>query len=60
MRSVSGRSSTDEQRSHGEQPELGDFFAECGQSTLENWQSEFLQLFSFVVLAAPFIHKGSA
>jgi hypothetical protein len=29
------------------------------QSTLENWQSEFLQLFSFVTLAAPYIHKGS-
>jgi hypothetical protein len=27
---------------------------------LENWQSEFLQLFSFVVLSAYFIHKGSA
>jgi hypothetical protein len=26
----------------------------------ENWQSEFLQLFSFVVLASLFIHKGSA
>ncbi len=31
-----------------------------GQSTLENWQSEFLQLFSFVVLAAVLIHRGSA
>jgi hypothetical protein len=51
---------TDEQRQHGEQVEAGDFFAEFGQSTLENWQSEFLQLFSFVVLAAMFIHKGSA
>jgi SNF2 family DNA or RNA helicase len=28
-------------------------------STLENWQSEFLQLFSFVVLATYLIHKGS-
>ena len=51
---------TDEQREHGEQVEAGDFFAAFGQSTLENWQSEFLQLFSFVVLAAMFIHKGSA
>jgi hypothetical protein len=31
-----------------------------GESTLENWQSEFLQLFSFVVLAAAYIHRGSA
>ena len=51
---------TDDQRSHGETPEVGDFVAEFGQSTLENWQSEFLQLFSFVVLAALYIHKGSA
>jgi hypothetical protein len=31
-----------------------------GGAVLENWQSEFLQLFSFVVLAALYIHKGSA
>jgi succinate dehydrogenase hydrophobic anchor subunit len=54
------QSFTDEQRSHGEAVELGDFVAEFGQATLENWQSEFLQLFSFVTLAALFIHKGSA
>jgi hypothetical protein len=51
---------TDEQRSHGESAQVGDFAAEFGQSTLENWQSEFLQLFAFVTLAALFIHKGSA
>jgi hypothetical protein len=51
---------TDEQREHGESVEVGDFVTEFGQSTLENWQSEFLQLFSFVVLAALYIHKGSA
>jgi len=51
---------TDEQREHGESAEVGDFVSEFGQSTLENWQSEFLQLFSFVTLAALFIHKGSA
>jgi hypothetical protein len=51
---------TDEQREHGQSPSAGDFFAEFSQATLENWQSEFLQLFSFVVLAALFIHKGSA
>src|SRR5829696_3128330 len=49
---------TDEAREHGESPEAGDFFAEFGQSTLENWQSEFLQLFAFVTLAALLIHKG--
>ena len=51
---------TDEQREHGESVEVGDFIGDFGQSTLENWQSEFLQLFSFVTLAALFIHKGSA
>jgi hypothetical protein len=51
---------TDEQRSHGESTEIGDFASEFAQSTLENWQSEFLQLFSFVALAALYIHKGSA
>jgi uncharacterized membrane protein len=51
---------TDDQREHGQPVEAGDFFTTFAQSTLENWQSEFLQLFSFVVLAALFIHKGSA
>ena len=51
---------TDEQRSHGESTSVGDFVSTFGQSTFENWQSEFLQLFTFVALAALFIHKGSA
>jgi predicted PurR-regulated permease PerM len=51
---------TDEQRSHNEPVEVGDFVAVFSKSTLENWQSEFLQLFSFVVLSALLIHKGSA
>lgn len=50
----------DEQRSHNEAVEVGDFIAHFSQSTLENWQSEFLQLFSFVVLAAMYLHRGSA
>jgi hypothetical protein len=51
---------TDDQRAHGDEPAVGDFTAVFAQSTLENWQSEFLQLFTFVVLAALLIHKGSA
>jgi hypothetical protein len=35
------------------------FVVEFGQSTLENWQPEFLQLFSFVVLSALLIHRES-
>jgi hypothetical protein len=51
-----------EQRSHNEQPEL---FGDSGYGwvwaewTLQNWQSEFLELGSFVVLSAFLIHKGS-
>lgn len=47
---------------HGqERPELwsGEFWAAFLASTFENWQSEFLQLFSFVVLATYFIHRDS-
>jgi hypothetical protein len=49
-----------EQAEHGEEARLSEFWFQFGQSTLENWQSEFLQLFSFVVLAAVLIHHGSA
>jgi hypothetical protein len=45
---------------HGASPTIGGFLVAFGQSTLENWQSEFLQLFSFVVLSAVLIHRGSA
>jgi hypothetical protein len=51
---------TDDAKEHGEKAELGDFFADFSASTLENWQSEFLQLFSFTVITAILIHKGSA
>ena len=49
-----------QQRTHGETTTASGFVVAYGQSTLENWQSEFLQLFSFVVLAAALIHHGSA
>lgn len=51
---------TDEQLSHNQSAKVGDFIARFSDATLENWQSEFLQLFSFVVLSALLIHKGSA
>jgi hypothetical protein len=50
----------EEQRAHGAPTVVSDYIVEFGQSTLENWQSEFLQLFSFVVFSAVLIHKGSA
>ena len=49
-----------QQREHGAAVTFKGFLMEFGQSTLENWQSEFLQLFSFVVLAALLIHRNSA
>jgi cytochrome c biogenesis factor len=49
-----------EQQAHGERPVVGDYLVQFSQSTLENWQSEFLQLFSFVVFSALLIHQGSA
>ena len=51
---------TDEQNDHGKKAEVGDFVAQFSRATLENWQSEFLQLFSFTVMASVLIHKGSA
>ena len=53
------RAFVQEQRDHHEIARAGEFLMDFGQSTLENWQSEFLQLFSFVVLAAAYIHHGS-
>jgi hypothetical protein len=49
-----------EEHAHGATPAVSDFLVQFGQSTLENWQSEFLQLFSFVVFSAILIHRGSA
>lgn len=52
-----------EQQSHGESAQL---FGASGyiwrwlEATFENWQSEFLQLFTMVVLTAFLIHKGSS
>jgi uncharacterized membrane protein YhaH (DUF805 family) len=49
-----------EQQDHNQPLQIGSFLWQFWESTLENWQSEFLQLFSFVVLSALFIHRGSA
>jgi hypothetical protein len=48
------------QEEHQQPVEVSGYVTEFMQASLENWQSEFLQLFSFVVLAALYIHKGSA
>jgi hypothetical protein len=51
-----------DQQSHGEAAELfgaSGYLWRWGEATFENWQSEFLQLLSFVVLTSFLIHKGS-
>ena len=49
-----------EEVAHGNAPEIGDYLVHFAKASLENWQSEFLQLFSFVTLAALYMFKGSA
>jgi hypothetical protein len=44
---------------HGQVPHLSGFMPAFFSATFENWQSEFLQLLSFVVLTAFLYHRGS-
>jgi hypothetical protein len=51
-----------EQQQHGQAAQVFGFDGyvwRWGQATFENWQSEFLQLLTFVVLTSFLIHKGS-
>ena len=48
-----------EQKQHGEAASVSDYMPRWLEATFENWQSEFLQLLTFVILTAIFIHKGS-
>jgi hypothetical protein len=52
----------DEQRQHDEKALFwsADFWETFGQSTLENWQSEFLQLAAFTIAATYLVMKGSS
>jgi len=45
---------------HGQSFAWDEFWPQFGVSTFENWQSEFLQLLTFVILTSFLIHKGSA
>lgn len=52
-----------EQQTHGEVAQLfggSGYFWPWMQATFENWQSEFLQLFTMAILTAFLIHKGSS
>ena len=51
-----------EQEEHGQVAEAfgpSGYIWRWGQATFENWQSEFLQLFTFVVLTTFLIHRHS-
>lgn len=44
---------------HGAEFHMQEFWPSFLSATFENWQSEFLQLLTFVVLTTFLIHKGS-
>jgi hypothetical protein len=51
-----------EQQAHGEIAEAfgdGGYIWSWAQATFENWQSEFLQVFVFIVLTTFLVHRGS-
>jgi hypothetical protein len=51
-----------EQQQHGQAAQAfgpDGYFWRWGQSTFENWQSEFLQVFVFVVLTTFLVHRRS-
>jgi hypothetical protein len=48
-----------EQAQHGASPQVGEFIIQTGRDTLENWQSEFLQLIWQVAGLAFLFHLGS-
>jgi len=48
-----------EQRAHGEEIEVSEYFIEVIRDTLENWQSEFLQLIWQVAGLAFLFYIGS-
>jgi hypothetical protein len=48
--------------SHGQTPQVWGFdgyVVYFGEWTMQNWQSEFLEVFTLIVATAYFIHKGS-
>jgi hypothetical protein len=49
----------EEQRQHNETPQVSSFIVEATRDTLENWQSEFLQLIWQVAGLAWLLHVGS-
>lgn len=54
------RQVTNETKEHGKEFLWSDFWMEFWKDTLENWQSEFLQVGVFVIATAYLIYRGSA
>jgi hypothetical protein len=50
----------DDQAAHGESAEVAGFLVEASRDTLENWQSEFLQLMWQVAGLSFLFHVGSS
>jgi hypothetical protein len=48
-----------EAQAHGQAFQWSEFWPHFFSGTFENWQSEFLQLLTFVVLTSFLIHKNS-
>lgn len=48
-----------EQQAHGQPPDVGEYLVLMARDTLENWQSEFLQLIWQVVGLTYFLYIGS-
>ena len=51
-----------QQEQHGQQAQAfgpDGYIWEWGESTFENWQSEFLQVFMFIVLTTFLVHRKS-
>lgn len=48
-----------DQMAHGQSPEFGEYAVQMARGTLENWQSEFLQLVWQVVGLTYFLYIGS-
>lgn len=44
---------------HGQPFQMSEFWVSFMKDTFENWQSEFLQVLTFVVLTKYFIYEGS-
>ncbi|MDP9368290.1 MAG: hypothetical protein M3Q03_08450 [Chloroflexota bacterium] len=48
-----------EAQTHGQSSSVTEFLSAFLSATFENWQSEFLQLLTFVVLSSFLVHRGS-